>query len=325
MLKSDLHEEMTKAKFLQHVFHRQWNRLKDYCNRKGILIFGDIPIYVVYDSVDVWTHPELFKLDSNREPLVVAGVPPDYFSKTGQLWGNPIYRWDELKRTGYEWWMKRLEHNLRLFDLARVDHFRGFVGYWEVPAGEKTAVNGKWVQAEAVDFFGRLNQRFPTLPIVAEDLGTITPDVEEVRERFGFPGMKVLLFAFGDDDPNHFYLPHTYEKNCVAYTGTHDNNTVRGWFTTEATTQDKIRLFRYLGHPVTEQNVHRAFIEMGMKSVADAFIVPMQDFLGLGVEARMNLPGTKRGNWRWRLLPDQLPSDGAEKFAELTELSGRVE
>ncbi len=325
ILRSELHEEIAKAKFLQHVFYRQWNRLRDYCNRKGVLILGDIPIYVVHDSVDVWAHPELFKLGPNREPFVVAGVPPDYFSKTGQLWGNPLYRWDELKRTGYGWWIQRLERNLKLFDVVRIDHFRGFVGYWEVPSGETTAVNGTWVKAEAMDFFGRLNQRFSTLPIVAEDLGTITPDVEEVRERFGFPGMKVLLFAFGDDNPDHPYLPHTFKKNCVVYTGTHDNNTVKGWFTTEAKTQDKTRLFRYLGHRITEQDVHREFIEMGMKSAADTFIVPMQDLLGLGEEARMNLPGTKIGNWRWRLLPDQLFSHEAGKFAELTELSDRVE
>jgi 4-alpha-glucanotransferase len=306
------------------VFYRQWNRLKDYCNRKGILIFGDIPIYVVHDSVDVWTHPELFKLDPDREPFVVAGVPPDYFSKTGQLWGNPLYRWDVLKRTGYDWWIRRLEHNLKLFDVVRIDHFRGLVGYWEIPARENTAVNGKWVQAEAMDFFDRLNQRFSTLPIVAEDLGTITPDVEEIRERFGFPGMKVLLFAFGEDNPDHPYLPHTYEKNCVVYTGTHDNNTVRDWFKTEAKTKDKRRLFQYLGHQVTEQDVHRAFIEMGMKSEADTFIVPMQDLLGLGAEARMNRPATKRGNWSWRLLPDKLTSLLAENFAELTQISNRA-
>jgi 4-alpha-glucanotransferase len=322
--RSELHEEIKKAKFLQHVFYRQWNRLKDYCNRKGILIFGDIPIYVVHDSVDVWTHPELFKLDPDREPFVVAGVPPDYFSKTGQLWGNPLYRWDVLKRTGYDWWIRRLEHNLKLFDVVRIDHFRGLVGYWEIPARENTAVNGKWVQAEAMDFFDRLNQRFSTLPIVAEDLGTITPDVEEIRERFGFPGMKVLLFAFGEDNPDHPYLPHTYEKNCVVYTGTHDNNTVRDWFKTEAKTKDKRRLFQYLGHQVTEQDVHRAFIEMGMKSEADTFIVPMQDLLGLGAEARMNRPATKRGNWSWRLLPDKLTSLLAENFAELTQISNRA-
>lgn len=322
--KSELRKDIKRAKFLQHVFYRQWNSLKGYCNRRGILIFGDIPIYVVHDSVDVWTHPELFKLDPDREPFVVAGVPPDYFSQTGQLWGNPLYRWDVLKQTGYDWWIKRLEHNLKLFDVVRIDHFRGLVGYWEIPAKENTAVNGRWIQAEAMDFFDRLKQRFPTLPIVAEDLGTITPDVEEVRERFGIPGMKVLLFAFGEDNPDHPYLPHTYEKNCVAYTGTHDNNTVRGWFNSEAKTNDKKRLFQYLGHQVTEQDVHLAFIEMGIKSVADTFIVPMQDILGLGAEARMNRPATKRGNWRWRLLPDQMSSLAAEKFAELTDLSDRA-
>jgi len=322
--RSELYEEINKAKFFQYVLNKQWLRLKDYCNRNGILIFGDIPIYVVHDSVDVWTHPEIFKLDSEGEPVVVAGVPPDYFSETGQLWGNPLFRWDVLKRTGYGWWIRRLEHNLKLFDVIRIDHFRGFVGYWEIPAKASTAVDGKWVQAQAMDFFEHLDRMFPSLPVVAEDLGTITPDVEEIRRRFGFPGMKVLLFAFGEDNPDHPYLPHTYEKNWVVYTGTHDNNTVRGWFEKEANTEDKRRLFRYLGRHITEQEVHREFIELGMKSLADTFIVPMQDLLGLGEEARMNRPATKKGNWRWRLLPGQLTSLLAENFAELTKASDRA-
>jgi 4-alpha-glucanotransferase len=323
-LKVDLHKEMEKAKFLQYLFFKQWIKLKEHCSRKGIFIFGDIPIYVVHDSVDVWTHPELFKLDANKRPLVVAGVPPDYFSRTGQLWGNPIYRWDVLKETGYEWWIKRAEHNLKMFDLVRIDHFRGFVGYWEVLAAEKTAIKGKWVKAPAMDFFTALTQKIPTLPIVAEDLGTITPDVKEVMERFGFPGMKVLMFAFGEENSDHPYLPHTYQKNCLVYTGTHDNNTVKGWFEREAKPEDKRRLFEYLGRQVTEKEVSWEFIRLGAMSVADVLIVPLQDVLSLGQEARMNRPGTKKGNWLWRIVPGQLTPSLSKNLAEITIISSRA-
>jgi 4-alpha-glucanotransferase len=321
--KKELREEIQKEKFLQHVFDKQWNRLKSYCNQNGILIFGDLPIYVGYDSVDLWTHPELFKLDSCRKPSAVAGVPPSSFSSTGQLWGNPLYRWDVLKQTRYDWWVKRMEHNLKLFDWVRIDHFRGFVGYWEVPAKESTAINGKWVQAPAMDFFNEIKQRFCSLPIFVEDLGLITPDVIEIMKHFGFHGMKILLFAFGEDNPEHSHLPHTYEKNCLVYTGTHDNNTVRGWFNREAKPEDKNRLFRYIGRTVSEEEIHWEFIKLGAKSVANTFIVPMQDILGLGEEARMNKPATKRGNWRWRLLPEQLTASPAEKLTEITETFGR--
>ncbi len=323
-VQKELQEELRKAKFLQYVFDKQWKRLKGYCNQKGVLIFGDLPIYVVYDSADLWLYPELFKLDSRRKPYVVAGVPPDYFSKTGQLWGNPLYRWDVLKRTRYDWWIRRMEHNLRLFDWVRLDHFRGFVGYWEVPAKERTAINGKWMQAPAMDFFRELKRRFRALPVVAEDLGIITPDVKEVMERFNFPGMKILLFAFGEDNPEHPYLPHTYKKNCLVYTGTHDNNTVKGWFKSEATPEDRKRLFRYLGKTVSEKDVHWEFIELGMMSAANTFIVPIQDVLGLGEEARMNKPATRRGNWCWRLLSERLTLSLAEKLAEMTETYGRT-
>jgi 4-alpha-glucanotransferase len=323
-MKKELRENIEKAKFFQFIFYHQWMGLKKYCNRKGISIFGDLPIYVVHDSVDVWTHPELFELDSNKKPLVVAGVPPDYFSRTGQLWGNPIYRWDVLRETGYDWWIMRMEHNLKLFDLVRIDHFRGLVGYWEVPAGEKTAINGRWVQAPAMDFFNELTRRIPSLPIVAEDLGTITPDVKEVMKHFGFPGMKVLLFAFGEDNPDHPYLPHNYPKNCIAYTGTHDNNTVKGWFENEANIEARKRLFGYLGRQINKEEVSWEFIKMGELSVANVFISPLQDILGLGEDARMNRPGTKRGNWRWRLRPGQLTSLLSERLAELTKRSNRA-
>lgn len=324
-LRRKLQSEIEKVKFLQYIFHQQWEFLKDYSNQKKIYIIGDIPIYVDYDSADVWSHPEMFKLDQQKKPYVVAGVPPDYFSETGQLWGNPIYRWDVLQENGYKWWIQRLEQNLKLFDTVRIDHFRGFVGYWEVPSDEKTAINGRWVDAPAVDFFNQLKKRFYHLPIIAEDLGTITPDVREVMKLFSFPGMKVLLFAFGEDDPLHPYLPHTYEKNCVVYTGTHDNNTVRGWFDREARPDEKKRLFRYLKKQTSKQEIHWELIRLAMMSVANMVIIPMQDVLGLGEEARMNRPATATNNWRWRLLSEQLTSPLAEKLLGMTELSGRAE
>lgn len=323
-LRKKLHDKIEMEKFLQYIFIKQWSSLKRYSHQKGIHIIGDMPIYVDYDSVDLWTHPELFKLDSKKRPYAVAGVPPDYFSETGQLWGNPIYSWDVLKKRGYDWWIQRIEHNLRIFDILRVDHFRGFVGYWEVPATANTALNGKWIEAPAVDFFNQLNKRFSYLPIIAEDLGTITPDVREVMHRFEFPGMKVLLFAFGEDNTLHPYLPHTYEKNYVVYTGTHDNNTVRGWFEREAKPEDKRRLFRYLGRKVSKREIHWEFIRLAMLSVADTVIIPMQDVLGLGEKARMNRPATSKGNWRWRLSPEQLTSSLADKLLEITEIYGRA-
>jgi 4-alpha-glucanotransferase len=320
----DLAHEIQREKFLQYVFHKQWASLKTYCHQRGIQIIGDIPIYVVHDSVDVWAHPELFKLDKHKKPYVVAGVPPDYFSKTGQLWGNPLYGWDVMQQRGYDWWVERIAHNLKLFDWVRIDHFRGFVGYWEIPSKEKTAIQGKWIQAPAMDFFKTIKKRFQHLPIVAEDLGIITPDVKEIMASFAFPGMKVLLFAFGEDNPEHPYLPHMYGKNCFVYTGTHDNNTVRGWFKGEAKPEDKKRLFRYIGRAVSEKEIHWEFIRLGAMSLANTSIVPMQDVLGLGVEARMNRPATKTGNWRWRLQPEQMTSSITKTLRQITETSDRA-
>jgi 4-alpha-glucanotransferase len=323
-VREELTHEIQREKFLQYVFHKQWTSLKNYCDKRGIEVIGDIPIYVVHDSVDVWAHPGLFKLDKHKRPYVVAGVPPDYFSKTGQLWGNPLYRWDVMQQRKYDWWIERIAHNLKLFDWVRIDHFRGFVGYWEISAKEKTAIHGKWVKAPAMDFFKTIKQRFQSLPIVAEDLGIITPDVTEIMDFFAFPGMKVLLFAFGDDNPEHPYLPHTYKRNCLVYTGTHDNNTVQGWFGGEAKPEDKKRLFRYIGRFVQEKEIHREFIRMGAMSKANTLIVPMQDILGLGVEARMNRPATKTGNWRWRLLPEQFTPALTRSLREITTTSGRA-
>ena len=321
--KEKLHEAIERQKFLQYLFSRQWFALKEYCNEKGVQIIGDIPIYVDYDSVDVWTHPETFKLDAEGKPEAVAGVPPDYFSATGQLWGNPVYRWDILKQRGFDWWIRRMGHTLNLFDVVRIDHFRGLVAYWEVPAGEQTAVNGQWVEAPVYDFFDGLRAQFPSLPVIAEDLGVITPDVREVMQHFELPGMKVLLFAFGEDNPMHPYLPHTYEKNTVVYTGTHDNNTVRGWFEREAKPKDKKRLFRYLGRKTSPQEIPWELIRLAMMSVANLAIIPMQDILGLGAEARMNRPATGDGNWEWQLVPGELTPALVEKLRAMTQIYGR--
>jgi 4-alpha-glucanotransferase len=322
-LNNELHDSIELEKFLQYLFFSQWFALKRYCNEKEIQVIGDIPIYVDYDSVDVWTHPEIFKLDENRRPVAVAGVPPDYFSATGQLWGNPVYQWDVLKKRKYDWWVHRMRHTVNLFDVVRVDHFRGLVAYWEVPAAEQTAINGQWVKVPVADFFNTLFRRLPSLPIIAEDLGVITPDVREVMQQFELPGMKVLLFAFGEDHPMHPYLPHTYERHTVVYTGTHDNNTVRGWFETEAKQADKERLSRYLGRAVPPQDISWELIRLAMMSVANLAIIPMQDVLGLGAEARMNQPGTNHGNWEWQLKPGQLTSSFTEKLGTMTRLYGR--
>jgi len=323
-MKKEFHDELEREKFLQYLFFKQWFSLKKYCNDKGIRLIGDIPIYVNYDSVDVWTHPELFKLDKDKKPTFVAGVPPDYFSKTGQLWGNPIYRWDILKKTGYRWWFQRIGHNLLLFDYLRLDHFRGFVGFWEVPSTEATATHGKWVKAPAVDFFTALLKKFPAHSIIAEDLGVITPDVKEVVNRFGFPGMRILQFAFGEDLPTHPYLPHNYTPNTLVYTGTHDNNTIRGWFENEATPEDKKRLFSYFGREIPPEECPKELHRLAMMSVANTVIVPVQDLLGLGEEAKMNRPSVAHGNWEWRFLPDQLNSSYAERLREMTTIYGRA-
>jgi 4-alpha-glucanotransferase len=320
----ELCDRIEMEKFIQYIFIQQWNSLKSYCNQRCIHIIGDIPIYVDYDSVDLWTNPEIFKLDDEKKPYVVSGVPPDYFSETGQLWGNPVYRWDVLKERGYDWWVQRLEHNLKLFDYVRIDHFRGLVAYWEVPAGEETAICGKWVEVPAMDFFDTLTRKFASTSIIAEDLGLITADVREIMNIFDFPGMRVLLFAFGEGLSTNPYIPHNVVRNCVLYTGTHDVNTVRGWFEMEATPEDKRRLFQYLGREVPVKELHWELIRLAMMSVANLTIMPVQDILGLGGGARMNLPATSDGNWGWRLLPEQLTSSHARKLLGMTEIYGRA-
>jgi 4-alpha-glucanotransferase len=322
-MKKTLKDKIAMEKFLQYQCHKQWLSLKEYCNKKGIQIIGDIPIYVDFDSADVWTNPEIFKLDDKKRPYVVAGVPPDYFSETGQLWGNPVYRWEKMKEKGYEWWIKRISHNIELFDVVRIDHFRGLVAYWEVPATEKTAIKGEWIPVPARDFFDTLKRQLSSLPIIAEDLGFITQDVIDVINHYNLPGMKILLFSFGEGISINPYIPHNLMKNCILYTGTHDNNTVRGWLENEARPEDKARLKSYLGREISDLDMPWELIRLAMMSVANTAIVPMQDILGLGKKDRMNTPGTSNGNWRWQLTFDQLDFSLTGKLREMVEIYGR--
>lgn len=322
-LKTQLQPDIERQLFLQYLFYKQWSDLKHYCTQQGIRIVGDIPIYVVYDSPDVWAHPELFKLNRCKKPKYIAGVPPDYFSRTGQLWGNPIYDWQVLKKTNYDWWMERIKHNFKMFELVRIDHFRGLIGYWQVPAGRRTAKEGKWVEGPKDDFFDVLLRHFPQAPIIAEDLGYITADVKEAIKKYALPTMKVLQFAFDGDPSDNPHIPHNHTENCIVYTGTHDNNTTRGWFQKEAGQEQKKRLKEYLGCSVASQQIHWQFIRMAMGSVAKLAIIPAQDILGLPETARMNRPAFKKGNWLWRLKPGQLSPKVARKLRQLTKTYAR--
>ncbi|MFC1809261.1 4-alpha-glucanotransferase [Candidatus Omnitrophota bacterium] len=323
VLTENLQDTIEKIKFLQYIFFKQWHTLKKYCNDKDIQIIGDMPIYVSMDSVDTWTFPHLFKLDDEKRPIAVAGVPPDYFSETGQLWGNPVYDWDALREEKFSWWIHRFEHNLNLFDIVRIDHFRGFSAYWEVSAGETTAMNGKWVDVPGKEFFTAVKKHFYSLPFIAENLGVITPDVTELMNQFELPGMKVLLFAFGDDVAKNPYAPHNHILNSIVYTGTHDNNTILGWFHEEATAEIKKKLFKYGGKKINEHEIATEFVRLALSSVARIVIVPMQDILALGAEARMNTPGQGEGNWQWRLLPEQMKGETVEQFTAMTKMYGR--
>lgn len=310
-------------KFIQYIFFKQWNSLKKYSNDKGIKIIGDIPYYVNYDSSDVWANQEMFKLDENKSPEFIAGVPPDYFSETGQLWGNPVYTWDKLKETKYSWWIKRIGHNLSMFDKLRLDHFRGFVSYWEVNAGETTALNGKWAHVDAQGFFDTLFSNFDRSKFIAEDLGFITEDVKQIINHYELPGMKILLFAFGDDYPYGDYLPRNINNHCVIYTGTHDNNTALGWWNEEAEDIEKSRVSEYLAKEVNEDNINWELIELAMKSRADNVIIPMQDILSLGASARMNTPSTTSGNWTWKLESMDFFTEIIEKLNGLSKYNDR--
>jgi 4-alpha-glucanotransferase len=320
---SRVSQEISFHRFLQYLFYQQWMNLKAYCYQNRVQIIGDLPIYVSYDSVDVWSQRHFFKLDSEGRPRFVAGVPPDYFSDTGQLWGNPVYDWQALEAKNFSWWIQRMTHNFSLYDFIRIDHFRGLVGYWEVPQGEETAVNGWWVQAPVHNFLRSLEHQFPCLPIIAEDLGEITADVREVISSFDIPNMKVLVFAFDNDNPRHPFLPHTYGTNCVVYTGTHDTNTARGWFEQEATPEARQRLFRYLGKEIQSHQIPWEMLRLGMMSVANYIITPVQDILGLSSSSRMNLPSTSSGNWRWRVRQEDLSEFLANQLADMTICYGR--
>jgi 4-alpha-glucanotransferase len=309
--------------FQQFVFHVQWHAVRRYCHDRHIQLIGDLPIYVQHDSADVWAHPDYFKLDEQKQPAVVAGVPPDYFSATGQLWGNPIYDWHRLAQTQFHWWVRRVAHNLALYDLVRLDHFRGFAAYWEIPAGAATAQAGRWVEAPGAALFDTIRQHCPECPLIAEDLGLITPDVTALMNRFNLPGMKLLIFAFGEDLPTHPYAPHNYTPHCVAYTGTHDNNTIRGWIRKEITPEELRRLYAYLGREPDEHTLHWELIRLAMMSVAETVIIPLQDLLGLGEEARMNQPSTGHGNWEWRVMPQQMTRRIVTRLADMTTLYGR--
>lgn len=325
-----LRDKIEEETFAQFLFFRQWAALKSYANERGIKIIGDMPIFVAYDSVDVWTNPQLFKLDSEGRPLVVAGVPPDYFSATGQLWGNPLYDWDRDRIALFDWWAERMRAAFQVVDILRVDHFRGFSACWEVPFGDRTAERGRWVDLPGQELFTALEARLGKLPIIAEDLGVITPDVEQLREDFGFPGMRILQFAFRSDAAN-IDLPHNYVRNTVVYTGTHDNDTTLGWFNSRAgagSTRDAAQIererafcLRYFN--TNGREIHWEFIRAAFASVAEMALVPLQDVLGLGSQARMNLPASQSGNWLWRYRPDALTEKLAARLKELTDFYNR--
>ncbi len=318
--RGELKEDVDFFTYLQYLFFRQWNALRDYIHSLGIKVIGDLPIYVAMDSADVWAEPEFFQLGEGNVPTEVSGVPPDYFTADGQLWGNPLYDYDRMKQDGYGWWIRRVEGAGRLFDVIRIDHFRGLESYWAVPYGAATAKNGRWRKGPGMDLVGVLTGWFPNLKIIAEDLGFLTPEVKKLLEDSGLPGMKVLEFAFDIREPSN-YLPHTYDRNCVCYVGTHDNETVMQW--RESADRSDVSMARkYLGLNDAE-GFNWGMIRGGMSSIADTFVVQMQDCLGLGAEGRMNTPGKPDGNWQWRLLPGEATPSLAKKLREYAKIYGR--
>jgi 4-alpha-glucanotransferase len=322
LAEQQLTEQIFYYKFIEYEFFRQWSELKNYANDKGVEIIGDIPIYVAHDSADVWANPEVFALDEETgEVALMAGVPPDYFSATGQLWGNPVYNWEVLEQQDFQWWIQRFEAMLDYIDIIRIDHFRGFEAYWAVPQGETTAINGEWIKAPGTALFTTIKQKLGKLPVLAEDLGIITPEVEELRDGFEFPGMKVLQFGFGSDPGNPF-LPFNYPRNAVVYTGTHDNDTTVGWYQ-KANDWEKRNLSLYLGG-ISADGVHWDLIRLALSSIANQAIIPLQDVLGLGGEARMNFPSTAEGNWQWRYQPGVLTQELGDRLKNLTQLFGRA-
>jgi 4-alpha-glucanotransferase len=318
-------------KMLQFLFYDQWHRLRKFARKKKVRIVGDIPIFVAHDSADVWAHPELFYIDLRGRLIVQAGVPPDYFSRTGQLWGNPLYNWMAHRKTGYRWWVNRMKQIFKTVDIVRIDHFRGFEKYWQVPGNAENAMNGSWVEGPDAEFFEALTARMGRLPIIAEDLGVITPEVDALRDRFAFPGMRILQFAFGNDPKAKTFRPDNYPQNCVVYTGTHDNDTTVGWFNSKAgqdSTRSAAAIRRerknVLQYVKTDgREIHWDMIGLAFKSRANTAVVPMQDVMGLGTQARMNQPGRPAGNWRWRFSWDMLTDEMRTRLRTLTEMAGR--
>lgn len=315
-----LSDEIHVLIYAQYLFFRQWNALREYAHAQGIGIIGDLPIYVSMDSADVWAEPKFFQLDSHGFPTEVAGVPPDYFCEDGQLWGNPLYNWNALQDNGYDWWIRRVDGAAKLYDVIRIDHFRGFESYWAVPYGETTAKNGHWIKGPGMNLVQTLLNRFPELQFIAEDLGFLTPEVYQLLADSGLPGMKILEFAFDSREPSN-YLPHRYPTHCICYAGTHDNATLAAW-KEEVDPDDLALAVEYLGLNEKE-GFHWGILRGGMSSVAELFMAQLQDYLGFGAEARINIPGTPSGNWQWRLLPNQLTSQLAEKLANMARIYGR--
>ncbi|RDY32150.1 4-alpha-glucanotransferase [Lachnotalea glycerini] len=319
----ELHEEVEFYQFLQYIFNNQWKQLKKYANKKDVKIIGDIPIYVALDSADCWANTKLFQFDKKNMPSGVAGCPPDAFSKTGQLWGNPLYDWKYHENTNFEWWIQRIEYCFKLYDVVRVDHFRGFDEYYTIPYGETTAINGIWKKGPGYKLFEALNQKLGDVDIIAEDLGFLTDRVRQLLKQTGYPGMKVLQFAFDSREDND-YLPHNYDKNCIVYTGTHDNNTILGWYEV-ISKEDKKFSINYMNNALSKSNeVQWDFIRLAMQSVAKTCIVPIQDYLSLGSEARINTPSTLGGNWKWRLKEDEITDSIIKKIYEMTKIYGRL-
>jgi 4-alpha-glucanotransferase len=314
-------DEIAMVEMCQLLFFRQWRSLRTYANESGLQVLGDIPIFVAYDSADVWSHPELFKLDKQRRPTVVAGVPPDYFSETGQLWGNPVYDWAFHTDDGFSWWIDRVRHSLELYDAVRLDHFRGFVAHWEVPADHEVASKGRWVDGPGQDLFDALSGALGELPFMAEDLGHITEDVNRFRDQLGFPGMAVLQFAFSPS-PRSLFIPYSHQRNQVVYTGTHDNNTSLGWFLEDADREEKELLLSYAD--CADQEISWEMIRLALASVAHTAIIPHQDLAGLGADCRMNTPGVADGNWKFRITPWMLDDKIHDRLAEMVETYGRV-
>lgn len=319
----DLAESIEKIKYTQFLFFEQWNNLTQYARSAQVKFIGDIPFYVNHDSADCWAHSKYFKLDEKKQPIKISGVPPDYFSKTGQLWGTPVYDWKTLKAHKYDWWVERIRQNMLLYDVVRLDHFRAFSAYWEVPAGDKTAENGKWIKTPGTEFFKVIKKEFPEMPFIAEDLGDLDEPVYKLLRKFDFPGMRVLQFAFGEERTNNPYLPFNHVPHSIVYTGTHDNNTSLGWFA-QADKTSKKHFKEYAGINVTGKNAHTVLHKMALQSVARLAIVPMQDILGLGKEGIMNIPGSTKGNWTWRMTYGEIPVNLAEELKSLNELYGRV-